>query len=111
MAKECRKCGKTLRSTNQKGICAPKCKNPPVTAAAAEEESTPAPARKAVRAPKPARSDVERRFFLLAEGLGQDPNTILEDFMGDWLDKVSAAAELALKPPRKADADEDLEAA
>lgn len=74
--KLCPHCGKKLRSDNRRGACT-KClakgRSPAVTVVAEPDG--------------PAAKTVER-FRMAAEGLGMDPDEILEEFCSDWLAKA-----------------------
>lgn len=75
-------CNKKLRSNNTTGVCATNC------------QSNDAPAgTRAVGDSSGGRSDVMRRFKVVATALGKDPNAILEDAAATWLDAVKKAVD------------------
>lgn len=79
-------CNKKLRASNTNGVCASGCLSsdaPPSLRAGGSSTSSETGGR----------SDVMRRFKVVATALGKDPNAILEDAAATWLDAVKKAVD------------------
>ncbi len=85
-------CGKKLRGTNTKGVCATGCLSPdaPGHSRAAgvntDEGAGPKTQRRAA-------SETLKRFRTVAVALGKDPDAILEEAAQEWLSVLQKAAE------------------
>lgn len=83
----CSKCSKELGANNKSGVCTP-CQQGRAPAAAETVSVKPPPSRK----PKaPAPGDVEE-FFTLASALGLEPQSMLDTWCREWVEKTRARA-------------------
>jgi hypothetical protein len=79
-------CDKTLRANNTKGECGSGCLSP---------DAPPAKRAKgpALKSTSSARSPgAVAKFRLVAEGLGLDPEAMLEEFASEWLALLKSKA-------------------
>lgn len=79
-------CNKKLRTSNTSGVCWSGCLSPDAPASIRADSSSSASGS----AP---RSDVMRRFKVVATALGKDPNAILEEAAKEWLSALEKAVE------------------
>jgi hypothetical protein len=88
-------CSKKLRSNNTTGRCATNCQSPeapPSHRAAGVDgvDGARAPRKSTTRA-EPAREagSALAKFRLVVEALGRDPDAVLEEFAGGWLEALA----------------------
>lgn len=92
----CTKCGKKLRSSNTKGVCADavRCRKR-VAGEAVDDQVLD---RVGIKTPpttpetEPAPPDWQRQFFQLAEALGLNPVQMLEEHCQHWVEQTRARA-------------------
>jgi len=82
--KTCPHCGKKLRIDNTRGACSA-CLAAGKSPGASEDDSS--------RGKTKGRSDVLKRFRIIAHALGKDPDAILEEAAQAWLDTIAKAIE------------------
>lgn len=83
-------CGTPLRSDNQSGICR-NCFKAGIGRGKAESAGARADGG-AVRKP---RSDIRKRFKIVAEALGQDADGLINKFCASWLDRVASSVQVS----------------
>ena len=95
--KTCAKCGKKLRSDNTKGICGqagPCARRAAAGGVAADAGDDDILERtggtKPAEAPPKTKSDAMKRFRVVAEAMGYDPEQLLSTYCEGWLAAVKA---------------------